>query len=351
MYSHYYLFVLYPALCNLALAATSAAPEAVATQYSLTTSTALPFPTATQTSNETEDLLVSKWSLNRGRIQDGPDNLAFVADPFPNSQVPGSTPQASNSGAPVLRVSYPEGSFSHDTGGAQFYSLWNTTDGSSFNSMMVSYEIAFESNFDWVKGGKLPGLRGGLNSTGCSGGNKATGVDCFSARLMWRKNGAGEVYAYIPTPNNLCSDKSIICNSDFGVSIQRDNFGFVSGKWTRVTLLVQLNNPPDVANGYMALYFNDLLAVSQQNLQIRAADSVVANGFYFSTFFGGSDTSWATPVTTHTYFRNIRLWGSSSPSTLTGATVKSQAPKTLGYGYSTLVLTLAAGLVGSLFCV
>ena len=85
-----------------------------------------------------------------------------------------------------------EGSFSHDTGGAQFYSLWNRSDDSSFKSMIVSYELAFDSGFDWVKGGKLPGLRGGLNSTGCSGGNKATGLDCFSSRLMWRKNGDGE---------------------------------------------------------------------------------------------------------------------------------------------------------------
>jgi len=39
------------------------------------------------------------------------------------------------------------------------------------------------------------------------------------------------VYAYIPTPNNLCSEKSVVCNSDFGVSIQRGNFGFVSGEY------------------------------------------------------------------------------------------------------------------------
>ncbi|KAJ3500580.1 hypothetical protein NLJ89_g9732 [Agrocybe chaxingu] len=154
--------------------------------------------------------------------------------------------------------------------------------------MMVSYEVAFDSGFDWVKGGKLPGIRGGLNSTGCSGGNKADGLDCFSSRLMWRKSGTGEVYAYIPTPNNLCSEKSITCNSDFGVSVQRGTFGFVSGEWVRVTQLVQLNDPPNVANGYIALYFNDILVVSQQDLQIRASNSVAANGFYFSTFFGGT---------------------------------------------------------------
>ena len=68
----------------------------------------------------------------------------------------------------------------------------SNASGTYFHSMLLTYEVAFDTYFDWVKGGKLPGLRGGLNSTGCSGGNKADGLDCFSSRLMWRKNGAGE---------------------------------------------------------------------------------------------------------------------------------------------------------------
>ena len=186
-----FLCIFFLIYTTLAASPTLIAPDALASRYALPTSTSLPFPTATLSSNDTENLLVSRWSLNKGRIQDGPQNLAFVNDPFPNKPPSGAQGVSSPSG-PVLRVTYPEGSFSHDTGGAQFYSLWNTTDGSSFRTMMVSYELAFDSNFDWVKGGKLPGLRGGLNSTGCSGGNQADGLSCFSTRLMWRRDGAGE---------------------------------------------------------------------------------------------------------------------------------------------------------------
>jgi hypothetical protein len=216
--------------------------------------------------------------------------------------------------------------------------------------MMVSYELAFDSGFEWVKGGKLPGLRGGLNSTGCSGGNQADGLSCFSTRLMWRKDGAGEVYAYIPTPNSLCSQKSVTCNSDYGVSFQRGSFGFnpASGQWMRLTLFVQLNNPPTIDNGVVQLYVNDVLAISQSNLQIRAADSVAANGFYFSTFFGGSDSSWATPVTTHTYFRNIRLWGSSSAANLTTLTNTSEGEPCLPrVSFVKMALSLLASIAGS----
>ncbi|KAG7098546.1 hypothetical protein E1B28_000481 [Marasmius oreades] len=218
-----------------------AGTNALASQYSLATSTSFPFPTSTLSSSDSQSHIVSKWSLEKAKIQDGSQSIAFVADPLNAS--PG----------PVLRVTYPKGSYSHDTGGVQFINLWNSTNDQPYRSMMLSYDLLFDKGFDWVKGGKLPGLRGGPNVTGCSGGNLPTGHDCFSTRLMWRKGGAGEVYAYIQSPNGLCQESSVTCNSDFGISVSRGSFTFSRGKWIRVTLLVQLNNPPDVANGNLEL--------------------------------------------------------------------------------------------------
>jgi len=314
------------------------AAEDVANQYSLTTSTSIPFPTSTLSSSDAQsfiETLSNGWSLSKGQIQNNPNNTAFVTDPFPNSPTPGLA--QINTTGPVLQVTYPKGSL-HDYGGTQLYSLWNTTDGSSFNSMLLSYELAFDAGFDWVKGGKLPGLRGGPDPNGCSGGNEPNGTDCFSSRLMWRTKGAGEVYAYMPTPNGLCKDNGIICNSDFGVSVERGSFSFVGGQWNRITMLVQMNNPPDVANGNLRVYFNDVQAISQTNLQFRSGNDVTVGGLYLSTFFGGNDDTWAAASTTHSYFRNFRLWGNSAPSNLTGAHV-SAAVHTYGHalGWSWLV--------------
>jgi len=76
--------------------------------------------------------------------------------------------------------------------------------------MQISYQVAFDSGFQFVKGtyrfpsysniaidvlclcflgGKLPGLRGGVDR-GCDGGSNSD--TCFSSRFMWRKNGEGE---------------------------------------------------------------------------------------------------------------------------------------------------------------
>jgi Polysaccharide lyase 14 len=161
----------------------------VASQYSLSTSTTLPFPQATLKNSSSQSFITSNWGLSKGRIQNGGSNLVFVDDPFPNAPAPGST---SNSSAPVLQVQYPAGSFQdNNVGGAQFYAMWNAS-GSPFQSMLVTYEVAFDADFDWVKGGKLPGLRGGPDPNNCSGGNQANGTNCFSSRIMWRTDGDGE---------------------------------------------------------------------------------------------------------------------------------------------------------------
>lgn len=316
--SRNFVYVLCALSSPITLAATfQASVEQLASLYSLTTSTSIPFPTATLPSTGAQSFIVSDWSLEKGRIQDGSNNLAFVNDPFPDKPVPVSSSTVNTSG-PVLQVTYPAGAFASTNSGAQFYNLWNTSDQSTFGSMLVTYEVAFDAGYDWVKGGKLPGLRGGLNSTGCSGGNAANGQDCFSTRVMWRQNGAGEVYAYIPASNSLCSTKGIVCNPEFGISISRGSFGFVSGQWNRVTVLVRLNEPSNLANGNIQLFFNDMQAINQQNVLIRTAENLTANGFYFSTFYGGNDASWAPAQTTHSYFRNVRMWASKAPSNLTG---------------------------------
>jgi hypothetical protein len=161
----------------------------IASQYFLSTSTSLPFPTTTLSNSNTRTLLSSSWSLSKGRIQDGSSNVAFVADPFPNFTFPSdSSGSTTNKSSTVLQVTYPSGGFGSTQSGSQMVSLWNSSSG--FQTMLLSYEVAFDASFPFVQGGKLPGLRGGPQDT-CSGGDQSNGT-CFSTRLMWRKNGAGE---------------------------------------------------------------------------------------------------------------------------------------------------------------
>lgn len=70
------------------------------------------------------------------------------------------------------------------------------------HTAILKYSVFFPAGFEFVKGGKLPGLYGG--KTGCTGGDLA--IDCFSTRLMWREAGQGELYLYV---NREAQDPSI----------------------------------------------------------------------------------------------------------------------------------------------
>lgn len=310
-------------------------PEALAAQYTLTASTTYAFPTPSATA-DAGTFLVQDWGLSQGRVQRNPQNLAFVPDPF------SPTPNAS---ASVLSVTYPAGSYSHGTGGAQFFALFNGSE--SQQAMLLSYEIAFDQNFDFVKGGKLPGMRGGSSTVQCDGGDPSTGRNCFSTRLMWRPNGAGEVYAYIPDTNDLCERKDVMCSKgDFGISMNRGSFTLKSGEWQRLTMLVYMNSPTKTANGMIALYYNDELVLNQTQLQLRSGSSVTPGGLWFSTFFGGGDDSWATPEEQHTYFRNIRIWSSGTANSLDGPVVGTSAAPG-ARGPSPYLLVAAAGALAA----
>ncbi|KAK7037583.1 hypothetical protein VNI00_011075 [Paramarasmius palmivorus] len=148
-----------------------------------------------------------------------------------------------SSGSSVLQVLYPEGSINpanSPRGGAQFYA--SPLDITNATNVTFTYSILFPEDFDFVKGGKLPGLYGGR--TGCSGGDAA--VTCFSTRLMWRAGGQGELYLYSPKDKqtkDLCDDNHSVCDAAYGLSIGRGSFKFAPGKWTRLSQTVTLNTP------------------------------------------------------------------------------------------------------------
>jgi hypothetical protein len=140
-----------------------------------------------------------------------------------------------------LRIDFPKNSYSPNgvktdkapLGGAQFLSGIGRHD-----SLHLRYYLRFAENFDFVKGGKLPGLSGGAAN---SGGKTPTGTDGFSARLMWRQAGAGEVYGYLPS------------SEEWGTSIGRGNFIFPKNRWVMVEEQIELNDP-DQFNGKVRLW-------------------------------------------------------------------------------------------------
>jgi len=289
-------------------------PTQIASVHGLPSSVSLPFPTKTLSSEDAITFLkASTWDLTRhGDISNEAD-VSFVKDPL-----------NSTNKDPVLTILYPAGSYSNNTGGTTFSTYYNDSSSTGFRTMQISYQVAFESGFQFVKGGKLPGLRGGVDR-GCDGGSNSD--TCFSTRFMWRTNGEGEAYVYTQGQKTLCQQSNVRC-SDFGygTSISRGSFSFVAGAWNQVDMVVGLNNPVARSNGYITVYYNGALAINQTGMQIRS-NSAVQNiqGMFFSTFFGGGDSSWESPSDQHTYFKNIQLFASDNPSNLKSSALSTRS--------------------------
>ena len=199
----------------------------------------------------------------------------------------------------VLRVRYPAGSASPavartgaPSGGVQFHSRFNLNSNKvSMNHLRLRYFLRFSNDFEFVKGGKLPGFYGGI---GNSGGKIPDGSDGFSSRLMWRKNGEGEVYAYLPS------------SKDYGTSIGRGRWTFKPGVWHQVEQEIKLNDSTK-SNGWVKVWIDNALVLNQEDLKWRTNSDLTIDGIFFSTFFGGSDASWSTPKEVYIDFAEFAI--------------------------------------------
>ncbi|KAK4699633.1 hypothetical protein P7C70_g6629, partial [Phenoliferia sp. Uapishka_3] len=197
----------------------------------------------------------------------GAVNAGIVSQVPASAYTSGKSDGTNNEAA--LSALYPKGSYSPGNtplGGIGFYG--SPIDVSAANNVSFSYSVFFPADFEFVKGGKLPGLYGGKK--GCSGGD--TAENCFSARLMWRTGGLGELYLYAPREKQvtaLCTLGPLsYCNTVDGMSIGRGSWTFKAGEWTNIRQDIWLNTPGK-ADGGFNIWVNDDLVLSSSSVYYR----------------------------------------------------------------------------------
>ena len=211
----------------------------------------------------------------------------------------------------VFRVRYDKGSYSRTDDrrkGAQFFTRL-TGYHSGAVDVTLQYDVYFPSSLHWDThgsysnaGGKLPGLYGG--NPQCSGGRDTE--NCFSTRYMWREDGHGELYMYFPQSNYHQKDVSIERHGTYGAGIRTSAFQFKKGNWNTLKQRVHLNDVGHT-NGFIQVDFNGHKLFTLHSVQLRKHSSVKIMGLFFSTFFGGHDSSWASQTDTYTLYRNFRI--------------------------------------------
>lgn len=218
---------------------------------------------------------------------------------------------ATHSGS-VLQVNYPAGSYKPSAsivGGIGVYA----SPAAIFpaRSVQLSYEVFFPANFDPIKGGKLPGLY--IGPPGAAGGNHLNNE--ASCRIMWRKNNLvggfmAEAYVYINETQvpSYYQIPGLKLDAVDGDSVWRGIINFKKGSWNKIDMLLSANTmTAGLANadGFLNLTINSVSQSFDKFIYTTTASAI--NGITFTTFFGGSDATWATLVATSTFFKNVKL--------------------------------------------
>ena len=208
-----------------------------------------------------------------------------------------------------LAVEYPAGMHRSANTGAQ----WQLHFDADYEEVTVEYRVKFKDGFDFVRGGKLPGLIGGTANTGS---NRPDGTDGFSARMHWRTDGSQS--------SPLDSDKANITQylyhpdqpSSFGEDFRWDDSAsgqwelFESGRWYHLRHRVVMNSVVDGVgqnDGIVQGWLDDRLVVDINNIRFRDIETLAIDGFYFSTFFGGSGNQWNTSKDEVAFFDDFRV--------------------------------------------
>ncbi|KAK4683618.1 hypothetical protein P7C73_g6620, partial [Tremellales sp. Uapishka_1] len=305
-------------------ASTTAAATAAVTASSTASSSAAASTSAASNTSSTGSLLDELFPPGYGSAHwttdtDASDALSFTGALKPLTA--GSLPKTATApdGSSALVANYPAGTYdySSSTGhGFSFYSegSHNSVAVESAKEMLFSYSVFFPADFNFNKGGKMPGFYGGTSlaeAKSCSGGRQTDRDECFSARLMFRTDGMGEFYNYYPMSvtqgGGYCNTAPLsVCDTVYGDSIGRGSFSWSTGKWTTVAQRIKLNDVGS-QNGEQELWVDGVQIMSLTGLEIAVSDDTKIYGIMAQTFFGGHDSTWASPQDQSAYFKDWSL--------------------------------------------
>ena len=206
-------------------------------------------------------------------------------------------------GSQALRVDYPIGGVGPDETGIQFPIVFRNManpGAGHYDSLYLRYYLKFEEGFDFVKGGKLPGLMGGGDSWSRSGGNQPDGTNGWTLRLMWRTGGRLVVYAYVPPSENgrWGSEK-------WGQDIEI-HYTAKPGIWHCIEQYVNVGTPGH-DDGQLKIWIDDVERLSLNDMRFRDVDNNEGRvgGIFFSTFHGGSEPDWAPSELSYVQFYGL----------------------------------------------
>jgi hypothetical protein len=131
-------------------------------------------------------------------------------------------------------------------------------------SACLSYHVLLPADFDFQRGGALPGISGA--GAGAEGDN-------FVARLAWRPKGLGATLRV--TENGVSRAQPA----------EREAFQFPRGRWVKLEQEIALNTPKK-SDGILRLWVDGTLAIERTDMSYRAKPDVTISGVSVDVFYG-----------------------------------------------------------------
>jgi hypothetical protein len=177
-----------------------------------------------------------------------------------------------------LEIVFPKGGVGPD-GGAQFFAPLPA----SYDELYLAFRIRFEPGFDFVQGGILPGLSGGVANTGSF--PIPDGKNGWSARMYWR-SAAGSALQQVYYPGETSSYGDSFYYGPASTPRQ-----LLPGVWHTVEHRIRMNTVGQ-QDGIVQAWF-DGEPFDFGPIRFRDVTTLGIDHLFFSAFFGGDTPDWA----------------------------------------------------------
>ncbi len=216
--------------------------------------------------------------------------------------------QAFGKSGACLAVKSKKKTFGPNRSGAQWQMMLDDT----YEEVILSYHVKFKKHFDFVRGGKLPGLAGGTAPTG---NVPATGTNGWAARMMWRTDHTGnpgkpkqktaQMISYAKYVGSGYDQQGRIEDETYYTDEAGTPITIKSNVWYQISQRIRMNDPAK-ADGVIQIWLDGNLVVDKHDVRFRTTAEVGIDQVYFSHFFGG-DYKWRTVKWATVYFDNFSV--------------------------------------------
>lgn len=157
---------------------------------------------------------------------------------------------------------------------------------------LFSYKVKFEHGFDFVKGGKLPGMAGGVAN---SSDHVADGYNGWSARMMFWEEGKLSFLLYYPNQTSKWGQRLYLRKSP------QDTLRLIPGQWHQITQHIRMNDLGK-RNGIIEALVDGKQAFFADTILFRKDDKLAIDQVFYSVFLGGDNLSWTSSKDEYIYF-------------------------------------------------